>query len=647
MLCIASTVHGQSYGTERPFVLGTDARVSAMGGSGVNMHGTASLQFYNPANLTSLQWNEFVLFRTVLFDSDTQYNALSYGHPFLNIGAIGVTVLRLDVAGIEERDETNQLLSSDLANAQTRLLFGYGHTINRTLSAGFNLKIDHQSFGGFNATGVGLDIGLSGQRLISGNHRVTAARAGFVIRNLIEPSLKLDQDNVPDPMEVVLGGALITRLSYVTLETTLDFVQPRFSPFELQFGQDVRYREYFAFRFGVDDGAPTAGFGVRYKNVSLDYAYRDTDLGNNNRFSLAFRFGASIDERKTRVQAQLEQQLNSEITQRLQSMEEQQFHAALAAGDSLFDQERFVQARDQYELGLMWDPGSMHARERLDECRYLELAGLGQASIAEEDYAQGLFYARQVLELRPDDAAAAEAVEYCRVQLAASENATRLVNKLLSSSIDLYAAGQYAEALRAFEEVLELDESNTLARQYRDKSRIQLNAAVDNLIDRARAATHESDYEAALALLERASRMDASNDDIAVAMDDIYRQRDEQEHADVSRPVVAPREAPPNHSELQAKYLQGLNEFNGGRFDTAVQLLTEVWMGDSGFDEAAALLTRAHLLLGMRQYSQDHYDLAIQQWRRALDVDPDNIKAKRYIRRAEEEIRRLDRVAND
>ena len=102
-----------------------------------------------------------------------------------------------------------------------------------------------------------------------------------------------------------------------------------------------------------------------------------------------------------------------------------------------------------------------------------------------------------------------------------------------------------------------------------------------------------------------------------------------------------------NTAEIESKYSRGLEAFNRGELETAAQLLSDVWMASPDFDDAATLLTRAYLLLGMAQYSQDKYDVAIQYWRRALDVDPNNLKANRYIRRAEEEIRRLDRVSNN
>ena len=65
------------------------------------------------------------------------------------------------------------------------------------------------------------------------------------------------------------------------------------------------------------------------------------------------------------------------------------------------------------------------------------------------------------------------------------------------------------------------------------------------------------------------------------------------------------------------------------------------------FHNLTALLTKAYLLVGMNYYSAQNYKEAISVWEMALSVDPDNRKVRRYLSKANEEVRRLDRVFND
>ena len=148
------------YGTELPFTAGTGGRASALGLAGTSLTGCPSLQHFNPAGLAGLQYKELEFYRTTYFDSESMYHTIHFAYPTLEYGTLALSVLRLDVGGIEERDINNILLSSDLKNGQTRILLGYAASLHSALSAGLNLKIDHQTFGGYSGSGIGLDLGF-------------------------------------------------------------------------------------------------------------------------------------------------------------------------------------------------------------------------------------------------------------------------------------------------------------------------------------------------------------------------------------------------------------------------------------------------------------------------------------------------------
>ncbi|HER19682.1 MAG TPA: hypothetical protein ENO14_01395, partial [Chromatiales bacterium] len=156
----ATPVRAGSYGTELPFAAGTGARASGMGLAATSLPGAPSSQYFNPALLATQRYKAFEFYRTTLFDSDTRFHSVAYVHPSLDWGALGVTVMRLDVSGIEERDDMNVLLSPDLENSQTRLLLGYAFGVLPSMKAGANLKVDHQSFGEYSGSAIGVDIGF-------------------------------------------------------------------------------------------------------------------------------------------------------------------------------------------------------------------------------------------------------------------------------------------------------------------------------------------------------------------------------------------------------------------------------------------------------------------------------------------------------
>ena len=61
--------------------------------------------------------------------------------------------------------------------------------------------------------------------------------------------------------------------------------------------------------------------------------------------------------------------------------------------------------------------------------------------------------------------------------------------------------------------------------------------------------------------------------------------------------------------------------------------------------DVGAHLVRAHLLLGIQSYTDGDYDRAVDQCRRALEFEPDNPKARRYLARIEEERASVDEIA--
>ncbi len=359
----------QYYGTELPFTIGADARTSGMGVAGASLLGIASLQSHNPSTLTYLKSKQFTFFRTMLFDSRSAYHAMSYAHPLLNHGTIGISVLKVGVGGIEERDDTNQLLRDDLKNSQTRVLLGYARHISSGLAAGINLKIDNQSFAGFNGTGVGLDVGLMTSQTI--HHKfLKGFRQALVVQNIIEPVVKLDVERVSDPRSLTLGAAAVSAVGNVLMVTAIDLVRPRYSPLALHVGHEVLYGERYALRIGLDDTSPTYGFGAKYGDLSFDYAYRTEDVGGNHRISLSISFGPSRTERE--ISAGFDPQtigeaLPSERKDTRSSSDE--VNQLMKIGIELYNAARFDLALSCFEEVMRIDRGTILAKAYRDNCQ--------------------------------------------------------------------------------------------------------------------------------------------------------------------------------------------------------------------------------------------------------------------------------------
>jgi tetratricopeptide (TPR) repeat protein len=422
-------------------------------------------------------------------------------------------------------------------------------------------------------------------------------------------------------------------------------VSPRFSPVRLQLGQEITYADNYSFRFGLDGGSPAYGLGAQYKSAALDYAYRSTDVGGNHQFSIAFRFGASVTQQKSQARARLETQVNDEINLRMDELEGSQITTALQEGDSLFARGDYDGATRRYESALLWDPGNDYAEQYLARSRYHQLMSQGNNAVDREDFVQGLFYSKQALELIPDDAAARAMITLCNERIRESQNSAELVNNLLKTSIDLYANRQFTKALSGFEELARLDPTNPLATEYRRKCLMQIDEAVQKHQRDSRKAAQSDNYDAAIEELEQALRYKPNDSAIKKEINELKAKQ--QDTKELPPPAVAPTPHPTvtvplaaDAGELEDKYKRGMQHFNKGQFDKAVGLFMEVWTGDPDFHDVSKLLTKSYLLIGMRLYSRDDYAAAIEVWKKALAIDPDNIKVKRYLSRTDAEFKR-------
>lgn len=644
LFALPQNARAQSYGTELPFVLGTGARITGMGLAGVSLSGDASIQYYNPAGMSYLQWKQFVFFRSVLFESDALYHTASYSHPLLNYGTFGISLLRVDVGGIEERDSGNQLVTEDLHNSQTRILLGYSQHVTPSISAGFNVKLDNQAFGTYSGSGVGLDVGIQATQQFGSNQFIRGLRQGFAIHNLIEPAVKLDIEEVGDPMQVSGGVTVLSAFRGVFMETALDLVSPRYSPVKLQLGQEISYANNFSFRFGIDGTSPVYGLGAQYKSAALDYAYRPTDVGDNHLVSFSIRFGSSKSQMESRARSRLEKEVNEEINVRMRDLERRQIERTVQTGDSLYALGEFTRAQRSFESALLWQPDNEHAEEYLSKARYFELMREADVAVLREDYVQGIVLAKQALEIMPQDRNARQLIDTCNKRLAESRNSVELVNRMLKTSIDLYAAREFVKALAGFEELVRLNPNNQLAAEYRSKCLMQIDEIVRNHKRESQRLAKTGDYDSAIEHLKSALAYHPDDRVIKARILELDRARINAAQAAVSttpqpsQPRTSTR-LPVNNRELEEKYKRGMQHFNKGQFDHAVGLFMEVWSASPVFHDVAKLLTKSYLLIGMGAYSRDDYEAAIDAWKKALAIDPDNVKVKRYLARTDAEFR--------
>ena len=197
-------------GTRSIFAQGAGNRALAMGGAFTAVADDASAPLWNPGGLGIIERREFQASRASLYGlgMGEEYAALVL--PSWRLGVAAITFRHFGVDGIEGRDERNVITDENLSNSETEIALSYGRLFGESLSLGGTLKLHRQSLAGLNATGLGADLGLltyPGVLLGVEDHWAHRLTIGLSVRNLVEPTHRLEIEDVRDPMTYRIGTA--------------------------------------------------------------------------------------------------------------------------------------------------------------------------------------------------------------------------------------------------------------------------------------------------------------------------------------------------------------------------------------------------------------------------------------------------------
>lgn len=303
--------------------IGVGARALGMGSAFVGLADDGTAAYWNPAGLATLSQRQVTAMHAEQFGSIVQYDFLSYVMPVGAAGkprqAISVSLVRLGVSDIPDTrglqiidqngngkfdypedllvvDESRFVFDSDNDAA---LLFSYARDIRPGLSLGGNFKYIRQWLGdSLRSNGFGLDLGLLyvGKSFSMGATLRDATTTRILWNTgtgeFIAPSLRL--------------GAAKTRgfrdrrhLLTAALDVQVGFSDERLSSqahlggvtFEFHPGLEYWYDRRLALRAGFEAQNFTAGAGLRYHRLGLDYAFLDhRDLDASHRVSGSYSF---------------------------------------------------------------------------------------------------------------------------------------------------------------------------------------------------------------------------------------------------------------------------------------------------------------------------------------------------------------------
>ncbi len=323
LVFIATPVYSAKYAGEF-MEIGVGGRAMAMGGAFCAISDDGSAFYWNPSGCARLYKMQFSGMYAPLYggfgSSLADYQHLGFSMPFSG-ATIAINWIRLsvqdiprfpDYTGWDYETRRNHILDangepigyfSDIEEA-IYISFARMNVLKLDLGwqffvlpvevpLGINFKLIRQAMSGYSSLGMGADAGAQIRFSLAEIFNIEdlgKISVGVNYRDFTRTGINWG-DNGTDviPADFRWGLAMIQSLPWINGKVNLayDFSQRWNS--NGHFGCEFIFRDALAFRMGYAQHGWTAGIGGRYKRLTIDYAYLNTDLGPVNRVSVSYQ----------------------------------------------------------------------------------------------------------------------------------------------------------------------------------------------------------------------------------------------------------------------------------------------------------------------------------------------------------------------
>lgn len=263
--------------------LGAGSRVAAIGGSGVAISNNADAIYWNPA-LLGVQENTDFLISYNKWIAETHNSFIGITLPS-SLGTFGFGLLAF-TSGEMQRTEAvaggAYTEGNTFWNIDGAIYASYGVDFYKNTCFGVSVKGIYQNIAEKSFGGYAVDLGLSSKFTVND----LGFSIGFTVDNL-GPKMKYDVEEDDLPL-MISGGASVRFLENKVLVSVAGGSIDGKTQF--RFGGEYTPIEYVSIRLGYKTGLEdikgditgvTAGLGLQYSGLRLDYAYNAYgDLGH-------------------------------------------------------------------------------------------------------------------------------------------------------------------------------------------------------------------------------------------------------------------------------------------------------------------------------------------------------------------------------
>jgi len=661
LLGATTTARAENDGGARSvFAYGAGNRALSLGGAYGALANDASAPLWNAAGLGRVD-------RTQLLFTQASYYGIGMNEQFASIalphwkwGVGSVTFRRFAVDGIERRDDRNVLVDSDLSDSETELLLGYGRNFGTAWSAGAALKVRRQSLAGLTDSGVGLDVGVMAMplELLTPNGRYRdRVTLGLAIRNLVQPGLRLMQENVADPTGVRFGAAFHAPIFDRLFRVAMDVEKTSRMDARLHTGVEFNVHPLLAVRAGISDGQLTTGMGIEYSGVTVDYAFEQNDIENVHRIGAALSFGPTVGQsRKAAVDAR-ERELQQRFDQAFRERQSSRIAELLDEASAAESEGRYEDALKTLAVVVALDPNHTAANRGRTDC----WIALGRQADARGDLSSAIVNYSQALSISPNDPEVQEMLEQAREKSDRLAARSADIRARFTAAMDAFSDQDLSSARDGFTAILEVAPDDAEAAEMLARTSRAIDRRVRDLVVRAGQLIEWGQLVDAAAAIEEAKALDpeaAGVGRVATRLADEQRaHRNDGSAPDVQSGdttdttstggVVPSRTRELTDEEIREAerlYRRAIIAISNKRSDEAIRYLELVWSIDPEYQSVSEHLKREYITRGMEYFADGAFEKAVEMWENALRIDPNDQRAKGYLSRAREQATRTREI---
>ncbi len=271
--------------------LGSGARAAALGNSGVAIVNGADAIYWNPS-LLGLQNKSDILLSYNKWIAETHNSFIGITMP-TSLGSFGFGLLAF-TSGEMTRTEAVPGLNapytegSSFWNIDGAVYASYGVDFYKNTCFGLSVKGIYQNLAEESFAGFAVDLGLSSKFTVNN----IGFTLGFSVNN-IGPKMKYDVEEVDLPLMITGGASVKFYEDKALVSISGGSVNEKT---QIKLGGEYTPIEYVSIRLGYRTGLEdvngditgiTAGLGLQYSGLRLDYAYNALgDLGHVHVISL-------------------------------------------------------------------------------------------------------------------------------------------------------------------------------------------------------------------------------------------------------------------------------------------------------------------------------------------------------------------------